>query len=673
MKPLGRRNFLKIGAAGSGLLAGGPNGKSNARPNEHHGHRTAMKEDHLDTPRKDILIRGFTGLIEMTDGLAFSPLPSERYPYPLTMLTHDTLPEPGVLRNDVKETMHDAPVGTLEKALALLELYACNRPGIEKMIPDDGRFFGECFNSKRLNGWIAVLGSADRKKLEETVNSRWRFRFFAESEPVADLYEFLNMLVRYAHVYGRTRYGSHHGADHFMDEQCPGEELDAHDMTHFIDEHCPGLLVCHGDMSDLELTLSLMAMKLGVPAIVPRDYPFPLGKTVRTDDPDEIAGYAVMFPNIRRLLDIPDIPSLPAYCDAGNRREKFKAAEVWGDTGDSFYLLRKGTVDEPGYSVTGEPGPAMGILVTVEGEPLDAFDRTYIESMIIRRLSMIRGCTVSHDDGRAVLKLSKDTEATPERIGEVLVAAVSHDFPVLRKTRVEIIFGSDELGKQASFVRGEMDARAREIASTTEESMDRFYSCTGCSPFAPNHMCVVTPERPPQCGRPFEMIKTGALYQYDDMSNIHHSIQQRTFNSFQHFEKGTCVDPVCGEWTGANEQIGRLTHGRTRRLLLHTLRENPHTGCGCFRLILFETDTPKKGVGVMGRSFKGACPDGRSWNDLHFMLGGKQTPGVAGAQPDYLFSDKFLQADGGWDAVVWVSPDIAERMGDRLPPSVEIG
>jgi len=47
--------------------------------------------------------------------------------------------------------------------------------------------------------------------------------------------------------------------------------------------------------------------------------------------------------------------------------------------------------------------------------------------------------------------------------------------------------------------------------------------------------------------------------------------------------------------------------------------------------------------------------------------------GLTGAGRSYLLSPKFLQSHGGLDAVVWVSPDIAELLADRLPPTVEVG
>jgi acetyl-CoA decarbonylase/synthase complex subunit beta len=90
-------------------------------------------------------------------------------------------------------------------------------------------------------------------------------------------------------------------------------------------------------------------------------------------------------------------------------------------------------------------------------------------------------------------------------------------------------------------------------------------------------------------------------------------------------------------------------------------------------MILFRTDRPRAGIGIMERGYAGSCPDGRTWKDLHYALAGKQVPGVTGAAPGYLQSAKFLQADGGWDAVVWVSPKVAAIMGERLPPGIAIG
>jgi acetyl-CoA decarbonylase/synthase complex subunit beta len=251
---------------------------------------------------------------------------------------------------------------------------------------------------------------------------------------------------------------------------------------------------------------------------------------------------------------------------------------------------------------------------------------------------------------------------------------VGKSFPKLKdNVFVEVIFDPKRLRTLASGVQLEKKSRAAEIGNSTEEDIDWFIGCTGCSPFAPDHVCIVTPQRPPQCGRPLGMLKTGALYSYDDMTNIHHGHLQQGVNSFVIIDKGTCLGPQRGEWSGVNAHVVRMTRGRTRRVFLHSLDGCPHTGCGCFQMILFGTDKPRPGIGVMERGYAGRAPDGRQWKDLHYQLAGKQAPGLTGAAVAYLKSPKFLLADGGWASVVWVSPKVKALMGDCLPASVDVG
>jgi acetyl-CoA decarbonylase/synthase complex subunit beta len=251
---------------------------------------------------------------------------------------------------------------------------------------------------------------------------------------------------------------------------------------------------------------------------------------------------------------------------------------------------------------------------------------------------------------------------------------VGKSFPKLReRVFVEVIGDGAKLQRLAPEVRAQKQARRVEIETATDDDVEEFVGCTGCSPFAPDHVCIITPERPPQCGQPSGHMRTGARYGYDDMSNIHHSRLQRDVNSYTIIPKGQCLDAVRGEWSGANAHAAKMTQGRTHRVFLHALAGFPHTGCGCFRVIMFVTDLPRPGVAVMDRAFAGRCPDGRSWKDLHYELAGKQCPGMAGAGLEYLRSKKFLRGEGGWKAVVWVSPKVAQWMGGKLPERVEVG
>ena len=349
---------------------------------------------------------------------------------------------------------------------------------------------------------------------------------------------------------------------------------------------------------------------------------------------DDIAEAVVGFANIRRLIATPQIPQLPAYCDSENAKAEITPAVTWGGTPDSFFLVQKGHVPSPGFRVVGHPGNSIGVTVTIDAEPMDAFDCAYVEQTILPKLRTIKGVGVQLTDDDFRIDQAAGTNLDTACIGEVLLAAAGNLLPKVKdKIFVEVSFDADSLRKLAPAARERKQARNHEIEFATEEGTGCFVGCTGCSPFAPDHVCIITPQRPPQCGRPVGLIKTGALYSYDDMTNIHHSRLQRDVNSFCAIDKGQCLDAHRGEWSGVNAHAAKMTQGRTKRVFLHSLEDFPHTGCGCFQLILFQTDKPRPGIGIMERGCPVACPDGRTWKDLHYQLGGKQAPGVTGAAP----------------------------------------
>jgi hypothetical protein len=610
-----------------------------------------VEDASLSAHARALLQRGYNDLLRLTEGLAFRPLVSERYPLPLALAVYGEIPDPEQVRADIRARLTSDPVSLLETALVLFELYACNDPATAAIVSDDDTFLSQAFASKRLNGWVSFLGDADQRETQAALSDRWQFKFLGTGEGLAGSYTLLNMLARYAFVYGRVPLG------------------DSHLLGHFIEDFTSGLLVCRGGLNHLELLLSLAAMRIGVPAVTPPDYPFPLGRQARAGSLGEVVEAVAAFSSIRRLLEHPDIPPLPEYLDPVPAAARFVPVATWGDTPESFYLLRKGPVNATGVEVTGSPEGPIGVLLTIDAEPMDAFDRRYIESRAAFVISRMRGVSAQHTSGRLTLRFASGLDLPPERIGESLIAAIRNEFPRIARLRAEIVFDRERLKAMADGVAAERDRRAMEIESATEANVPEFFTCVGCSAFAPDHVCIVTPERRPQCGRAYEFIKTGAHYGYDDMTNIHHRELHAGINSFGTCSKGDLLDAAAGEWSGVNQAAAHLTGGRITRVQLHSLDQAPHTGCGCFQMILFKTSRPKPGIGIMERGYKGQAPDGRTWRDLHYALGGKQTPGLTGAAITYLRSPRFLAAHGGWESVVWVSPKIAALAAKRFVPA----
>jgi len=79
-----------------------------------------------------------------------------------------------------------------------------------------------------------------------------------------------------------------------------------------------------------------------------------------------------------------------------------------------------------------------------------------------------------------------------------------------------------------------------------------------------------------------------------------------------------------------------------------------------------------RGIGVMERDYQGVAPEGFTWDKLANAAGGKQAPGIVGVSRNYLRSKRFMQGEGGLDAVRWVSPRAFDVLKDLLSHSNEI-
>jgi len=92
------------------------------------------------------------------------------------------------------------------------------------------------------------------------------------------------------------------------------------------------------------------------------------------------------------------------------------------------------------------------------------------------------------------------------------------------------------------------------------------YVVKNCQSFAPNHVCVISPERLGLCG----------AYNWLDCKASH---QINPTGPNQPIKKGTCLDPVKGYFTGVNEYAKQASHGTVEQVSMYSIMENPMTAC----------------------------------------------------------------------------------------------
>jgi len=205
------------------------------------------------------------------------------------------------------------------------------------------------------------------------------------------------------------------------------------------------------------------------------------------------------------------------------------------------------------------------------------------------------------------------------------------------------------------------DERDERIGGMTDESVDIYYSCLLCQSFAPNHVCIVTPERLGLCGAyswldakaAFEIMPTGPN---------------------QPIPKGQTLDKRLGQWDNINEFVKNKSNKSIAKVSMYSLMDSPQSSCGCFECIV--AILPEvNGVMVVHRDYSGMTPSGMSFTTLAGSVGGGvQTPGFLGVGKLYILSKKFISAEGGLRRLVWMPKELKELLGERLKNLVqEIG
>jgi acetyl-CoA synthase len=304
----------------------------------------------------------------------------------------------------------------------------------------------------------------------------------------------------------------------------------------------------------------------------------------------------------------------------------------------------------------------MGIVVEVAGRQMQEDFEPVLERQIHYFINGASG--IQHIGQRDIAWIRISNGAAEkgfnlEHFGKILHARFHSDFgAIVDKVQVTIF---TEPGLHADWLekaRQAYDFRNKRLADLTDDKVEEFYSCTLCQSFAPNHVCVVSPQRLGLCGA-YNWLDCKASY------NINPT------GPNQPIKLGKCIDPVKGYWTGTNDYAKIGSHGVVEEVTMYSIMENPMTACGCFECIVMLVPEAN-GVMVVSREDPSMTPAGMTFSTLAGIAGGGlQTPGVMGVGKFYLISPKFISADGGFKRVVWMSSVLKETMADELQSVAE--
>ncbi len=436
-----------------------------------------------------------------------------------------------------------------------------------------------------------------------------------------------------------------------------------------------------GEVTDEWYATAAGAISYGFPTIATSDIPqiLPTGictyeHVVSNVSTDELVQKAIEVRGLK--VKVTEIPVPVSYGPAfeGERvRKEDTYLEAGGQKTTAFEWLRtldSSEVEDGKIEVVGpeigdlEAGSTvpLGIVVEVAGRKMQSDFEPVLERQIHHLLNYAEGILHMGQRDLIWIRVSKAAQKaglTFAHFGEILHAKILDDFDaIVDKVQVTIYTEQDKVDEWLEKARLSYAQRDERMAGLTDDTVDVFYSCSLCQSFAPNHICVVTPERLGLCG----------AYNWLDAKA---SNELNPAGPNQPIQKGTLLDDKLGQWSGVNEFIYDKSNNTVERMSCYSLLIDPMTSCGCFMCIIALLPSCN-GVMIVNREFTGMTPSGMKFSTLAGMVGGGvQAPGFMGIGRGYIASRKFLAAEGGISRVVWMPKELKETMRASLAERLE--
>jgi len=419
-----------------------------------------------------------------------------------------------------------------------------------------------------------------------------------------------------------------------------------------------------GEVTDEWYATAAGAINYGFPVIADSDIPqiLPTGvctyeHVVSNIPHDQIVEKAVEVRGLKVKVAKIAIPVAVSPAFEGERiRKEDMHCEFGGQRTPAFEWIRTREIDEvedgkvivegPDVDTLEEGGKLpLGIIVEVAGRKMQPDFEPVLERQVHTFLNEAQG--LWHMGQRDInwVRISKGAAKAGfklEHIGKLLHAKYHDEYSsIVDKVQVKIYTDEKDvlrLREQALAVYAERDAR---LEGMTDEDIEIFYSCTLCQSFAPNHVCIVSPERPGLCGA-YSWLDCRAAFEITPSGPN------------QPISKGTCVEPTIGQWDRVNAFVLKTSGGNVQRMSQYSMIADPMTSCGCFECIAAVLPSTG-GIMIVNREYSEMTPVGMKFSTLAGTVGGgQQTPGFIGHSKHYICSRKFIAAEGGIKRIVWM-------------------
>lgn len=432
-----------------------------------------------------------------------------------------------------------------------------------------------------------------------------------------------------------------------------------------------------GKADEVGIACGLGAMALGIPLITDLNLPR-LGKIDTTlfealtieSDYKKIPSRCLLARGIKAKIINMEIPlSYGTNFEGEKVRQDDLQVEFGGKENLSFELLvsqEEANVEDGKVEVFGPDLDILekdvrflplAIVVNVYGRKMQKDFESMLERQIDRFINY--ACGIMHEGQRdaSLIRVSRDAFSKGFKLkdlGTILYTMFHREYgAIIDKVEVRLYTDKGNVERLLRHAKDIFSLRDKLMLGLTDEGVDTYYSCLLCQSITPNHVCILTPQRPGLCGAyswldakaSSEIVPTGA--------------NQPIF-------KGEPLDLRLGQWENINKFVREKSNQAVESVSIYSIVDSPQTSSGYFECILVVVPEVK-GVMVVNRDYPGLTPCGMNFSELSLLLKrGAQVPGFLGISKLYILSRKFISAEGGLRRLVWMPRKLKNLLGEGI-------
>ena len=496
-----------------------------------------------------------------------------------------------------------------------------------------------------------MVGDVIEQCIEGGVKMGLELRVIPLGHDVTSVIHVVTVAVRAALIFGNVQPGDLGG------------------LLEYTKNRVPAFVNTFGALNEVVVSAGAGAIALGFPVVVDVD----LGENQVPGALESVCDHAQTVKKSLELrnikIKVKELP-IPVAFAAAFEGEIIRKAdmhnECWSSknpTAELVVMRELSEVEDHKITIIGkdldeEKDLALATFVEVAGKKMQVDFEAVIERKFHAWFNYMEG--VMHTGQRNQVRVRVSNAAFEnglrlKHFAEVLYVMIMDEFDaVVDKCQITLITDPAEAAKfRDEVAMPRYTQRDDRLASMTDESVDRYYTCILCQSFAPAHCCVVTPERLGLCGA-VSWLDAKATNELDPNGPC------------QPIMKQGLIDERTGRYEEVNRMIKDATHGAVENVTLYSILEDPMTSCGCFECIC-GIEPVSNGVIVVNREFKGMTPAGMTFGELASCTGGGvQTPGYMGHGRHFIASKKFVSAEGGVGRIVWMPKELKDDVADRL-------